>query len=95
MKQAKSGAGWDRLVEEVIQTIEGQQTLRFSGLFENFISLGTFRTGDTMIVEDALRYRKQYIQCDECFTVIRHSITKEFYDLAKAQEDVPLPLDEL
>ena len=62
---------------------------------DNFISLGVFRTGDTMIVEGGLRYRKRHVQCDECFTILKHSATKEFYEHAKAQEDSLLSIEEL
>ena len=58
---------------------------------ENFISLSVFHTGDTKILEGALNYKKHYVQCDECFTVLKHSVTKEFYEHAKAQEDSPFP----
>jgi len=60
---------------------------------ENFISLSVFRTGDTRILEGALKIKKRHVQCAECFTVLKHSVTKEFYDLAKAQEDSPLPYE--
>ncbi len=60
---------------------------------ENFISLCVFRTGDTRILEGALKYKKQHVQCDECLTILKHPITKEFYEHTKALEDSPLPYD--
>ncbi|MBC8223263.1 hypothetical protein H8E65_01635 [Candidatus Bathyarchaeota archaeon] len=62
---------------------------------ENFISLSVFHTGDTKILEGALNYKKHYVQCDECFTVLKHSVTKDFYEHAKAQEDALLSIEEL
>ena len=75
------GAVEFEVVETVIRTGEN------CPVCDNFISLGAFRTGDTMIVEGALRYKKKHVQCDECFTVLKHSVTKEFYEACKEAED--------
>jgi len=58
---------------------------------DNFISLCVFRTGDTRILEGALKIRRHHVQCDACFTIIKHPITKEFYEHTKALEDSPFP----
>ena len=80
------GAVEFKIVEETVIRTGGN-----CPVCDNFISLSVFRTGDTRILEGALKYKKHYVQCDECFTIIKHPVTKEFYEHTKALEDSPFP----
>jgi len=82
------GAVTFEIVEEVVIRTGGN-----CPICENFISLCVFHTGNTRILTGALKFKKQHIQCEGCLTVLKHSITKEFYEQKKNQEASSLPYE--